>query len=103
MGRISSGVVGVVLYEIGAELLSELFERVQAQAVAIGSGNAWRELDLHQAFRPELRQVVLEDRKSTRLNSSHAKISNAVFGLKKSLTIPTLLQAPRFGPQPLLE
>src|SRR3712207_7291240 len=33
-----------------------------------------------------------EDRKSTRLNSSHANISYAVFCLKKKKTIPTLLR-----------
>src|SRR5690606_39579509 len=32
---------------------------------------------------PEVNRVVLEDRKSTRLNSSHVKISYAVFCLKK--------------------
>src|SRR3712207_7496020 len=32
-----------------------------------------------------------EDRKSTRLNSSHANISYAVFCLKKKKTSPTLL------------
>src|SRR2546430_13425052 len=31
----------------------------------------------------QLRPVVLEDRKSTRLNSSHSQISYAVFCLKK--------------------
>src|SRR3712207_6870150 len=34
-------------------------------------------------FSPEGAQVVLRDRKSTRLNSSHANISYAVFCLKK--------------------
>src|SRR5690606_41758010 len=38
-------------------------------------------------------QGVLEDRKSTRLNSSHVKISYAVFCLKKKQTSP----APREG------
>src|SRR5690606_33087302 len=32
-----------------------------------------------------LRKLVLEDRKSTRLNSSHVKISYAVFCLKKKI------------------
>src|SRR3712207_8487624 len=32
---------------------------------------------------PERRRLVAEDRKSTRLNSSHANISYAVFCLKK--------------------
>src|SRR3712207_8845154 len=34
---------------------------------------------------PHLRRVVAVDRKSTRLNSSHANISYAVFCLKKSM------------------
>src|SRR3712207_7794174 len=35
--------------------------------------------------------AVLEDRKSTRLNSSHANISYAVFCLKKNTYFPTTL------------
>src|SRR3712207_7392714 len=35
--------------------------------------------------------VLGEDRKSTRLNSSHANISYAVFCLKKNTTIPYFL------------
>src|SRR3712207_7498073 len=35
--------------------------------------------------RPEQKTVILEDRKSTRLNSSHANISYAVFCLKKKI------------------
>src|SRR5690606_41575502 len=36
-------------------------------------------------FTPELRAAIFEDRKSTRLNSSHVKISYAVFCLKKKI------------------
>src|SRR3712207_8512321 len=36
--------------------------------------------------RSALVEVVLQDRKSTRLNSSHANISYAVFCLKKKMT-----------------
>src|SRR5436309_8274670 len=35
------------------------------------------------------------DRKSTRLNSSHVKISYAVFCLKKKKSLPTARKAPR--------
>src|SRR3712207_7199061 len=42
---------------------------------------------LLQEFLPALRQYLL-DRKSTRLNSSHANISYAVFCLKKKKTSP---------------
>src|SRR3712207_6882262 len=46
-------------------------------------------LELHQAPDPELVPVVLgADRKSTRLNSSHANISYAVFCLKKKKKNP---------------
>src|SRR3712207_7987053 len=38
---------------------------------------------------PEQQLVANEDRKSTRLNSSHANISYAVFCLKKKKTINT--------------
>src|SRR3712207_7619977 len=39
-----------------------------------------------------LRDAVEQDRKSTRLNSSHANISYAVFCLKKKNIKPTLLR-----------
>src|SRR3712207_6891394 len=43
-------------------------------------------LDLKQFIEPCRRQRVMRDRKSTRLNSSHANISYAVFCLKKKTT-----------------
>src|SRR5256886_8350544 len=46
-----------------------------------------------------------QDRKSTRLNSSHSQISYAVFCLKKQATLTApdrrLLPAQTFGPRPL--
>src|SRR3712207_8535761 len=39
-----------------------------------------------------------EDRKSTRLNSSHANIPSAVFCLKKQFTPPRDTRTPRRGP-----
>src|SRR5947209_16607087 len=41
------------------------------------------------AYRPERETEILRDRKSTRLNSSHANISYAVFCLKKKKKIKT--------------
>src|SRR3712207_7447477 len=41
----------------------------------------------HQLRRDEHVVVAVEDRKSTRLNSSHANISYAVFCLKKKITL----------------
>src|SRR3712207_7660883 len=38
--------------------------------------------------REALRPLVEEDRKSTRLNSSHANISHAVFCLQQNFTMP---------------
>src|SRR3712207_8355760 len=57
-------------------LASQLFE--QRTKVAAELGDA-RRRDAHRDVPP----AVLEDRKSTRLNSSHANISYAVFCLKK--------------------
>src|SRR3712207_6960351 len=37
----------------------------------------------HLAYAPEIAEAMLRDRKSTRLNSSHANISYAVFCLEK--------------------
>src|SRR3712207_8420382 len=49
-------------------------------------------LQLQQALEPVARRADLEaqDRKSTRLNSSHANISYAVFCLKKKKLVDTL-------------
>src|SRR3712207_7761296 len=43
---------------------------------------------------------LLTDRKSTRLNSSHANISYAVFCLKKKKHMHRLLPLPRLRPHP---
>src|SRR5258707_2976382 len=52
-------------------------------AVARMSGELFREPDAHLGF------ILWGDRKSTRLNSSHANISYAVFCLKKQKTRTT--------------
>src|SRR3712207_8529105 len=39
--------------------------------------------DIHPTWSPDGRTIAFSDRKSTRLNSSHANISYAVFCLKK--------------------
>src|SRR3712207_6990162 len=46
--------------------------------------------DLHGCHRKKLLRSGRADRKSTRLNSSHANISYAVFCLKKKKTIKTV-------------
>src|SRR3712207_7311397 len=56
---------------LGLPLMSTL-----ALSVAIGDGENNRGTEVRMSF-------ALEDRKSTRLNSSHANISYAVFCLKK--------------------
>src|SRR3712207_8143190 len=61
---------------------------------AAGSDSRGRrgQCDLLHSARRRLRAAVSEDRKSTRLNSSHANISYAVFCLKKKKeTSPPLL------------
>src|SRR3712207_8797985 len=54
--------------------------------------NAWVERRLDLQGEDSLEDLVLfvGDRKSTRLNSSHANISYAVFCLKKKTTITTM-------------
>src|SRR3712207_7402286 len=47
------------------------------------SGGEWQRLAVARAFMRELPLLFVLDRKSTRLNSSHANISYAVFCLKK--------------------
>src|SRR5690606_41601962 len=57
-------------------------EWIWALALAFGLATAF-EVPTRQSYLVEL--VPAEDRKSTRLNSSHAKISYAVFCLKKKI------------------
>src|SRR2546427_4575668 len=76
---------------------SHLAERVHAGVGASGAGHVHvvlrdladgrfnRSLDGRQV-RLDLPTVVVGDRKSTRLNSSHSQISYAVFCLKKKKT-----------------
>src|SRR5690554_7001209 len=53
------------------------------------SADAWNRMQedypevTHKVFPPEVIEALREDRKSTRLNSSHVRISYAVFCLKK--------------------
>ena len=56
---------------------------VAAGAVVIDDGSAFRMEDTVPLVVPEVNGADVEDRKSTRLNSSHALISYAVFCLKK--------------------
>src|SRR5690554_4885642 len=58
------------------------------QPVRVEDGDKWAELTPHQGFRidfaidfdhPAIANTVQQDRKSTRLNSSHVRISYAVF------------------------
>src|SRR5947209_13388052 len=66
---------------------SEMVEDRDPLAVEVDAG-VRRRRPAHQQRAPEVRgaihaRKVLQDRKSTRLNSSHANISYAVFCLKK--------------------
>src|SRR2546430_908299 len=65
----------------GLHFTSELLARIRAKGVAV------TELDLHVGpgtFKPvQESDIANQDRKSTRLNSSHSQISYAVFCLKK--------------------
>src|SRR3712207_8810197 len=51
------------------------------------AGEVTDEAALRAALHDRMTETVLADRKSTRLNSSHANISYAVFCLKKKKTI----------------
>src|SRR3712207_7650486 len=69
---------------------AEQMERLRAQISAMCTG--WDVATVHEIVRETLR-----DRKSTRLNSSHANISYAVFCLKKkNITSTTFLQTGDF-------
>src|SRR3712207_8780062 len=55
-------------------------------AYMFGSGGHDLAVDVEEAFDVICRESWCQDRKSTRLNSSHANISYAVFCLKKKTT-----------------
>src|SRR3712207_8296106 len=77
-----------------AELLPGEEETGQDHHAAhdLAEGRPRRVLDLEQLFGSELcLPPTLGDRKSTRLNSSHANISYAVFCLKKKKSILILI------------
>src|SRR5690606_40021270 len=82
------------LYQLGRFLIDEWHraalalrdERLRlarSQQLRIGAARAWGVLSLAGAVALLLWRAVEGDRKSTRLNSSHVKISYAVFCLKK--------------------
>src|SRR3712207_7271599 len=59
---------------------------VAIQAVEVGLDAPPAQARLGDPVVPALHELALRDRKSTRLNSSHANISYAVFCLKKNTT-----------------
>src|SRR5688572_7986504 len=66
------------------ELLEHLgFEAYRNERVQKLSGGTRQKLNLSISLLPDPAICILEDRKSTRLNSSHSQISYAVFCLKK--------------------
>src|SRR5947209_8849675 len=84
-----------------------LFRSPRAQALCpIPPGGEKRLEDAGQVFRWDAAAIIgntkLQDRKSTRLNSSHANISYAVFCLKKKKNTKTTVDpAPQYtSPNP---
>src|SRR3712207_7061878 len=76
---------GVGAVEVGVRRVGQVGRRARQRAVARLAGNAVAQaaaLDIRAGQGDGLGRV-LRDRKSTRLNSSHANISYAVFCLKK--------------------
>src|SRR3712207_8117140 len=77
---------------VGLELVEQadaaaLLREVEQHAAALALDHRQRALELLAAVAAQ--RVEHVDRKSTRLNSSHANISYAVFCLKKKKTINT--------------
>src|SRR5256885_13326834 len=72
--------------DVVVQLIQELQSLWQSRPEGVGNGmGAVRTgfAPVHASTSPFLVQVVVADRKSTRLNSSHLVISYAVFCLKK--------------------
>src|SRR3712207_8748579 len=77
-----------------SQLVAELSKEVGESADYLDTNRAYRsEKDVFEDFTQEERnQMFGVDRKSTRLNSSHANISYAVFCLKKKKSIHILIR-----------
>src|SRR3712207_6960550 len=77
------------------ELLLRVLDPLRHRLALLRLEQLLPDLLLHLGERRRLRRLDLperlEDRKSTRLNSSHANISYAVFCLKKKKNIPLCL------------
>src|SRR3712207_7086827 len=70
-----------------------------ALAAVLGYARGRRALWFRSPGQPEGRGVRVPDRKSTRLNSSHANISYGVFCLKKKKTAVSMHAQPRLARQ----
>src|SRR3712207_7715011 len=77
------------LGEIGEAQVSDLVGRID-EVIPSAARAVQPALDAGDVDGLALEVVIFEDRKSTRLNSSHANISYAVFCLKKKLPLTRL-------------
>src|SRR3712207_8979430 len=75
------------LFRSGRELLGDLS---LPPGVAVDTEDVFR-VGSYAMTLQHLQQLAVRDRKSTRLNSSHANISYAVFCLKKKNTDSTIM------------
>src|SRR3712207_6931773 len=74
-----------------------------ALVLAVGTGGAWAATTIHGKLIKKntvtgnkVKKNTLTDRKSTRLNSSHANISYAVFCLKNKYNVDTIQSSSLF-------
>src|SRR5688572_32676100 len=92
-----------LLFFLNNTATTEIYTLSLHDALPISLRRAHRGLREHRKRAPDLRRAVArrqEDRKSTRLNSSHSQISYAVFCLKKKkLNSFVLLLDGVLGPQ----
>src|SRR3712207_7069997 len=90
VGKTTSTInLGAALTEFGRKVL--LIDLDPQGALSVGLGIPAQNMDrtIYNALME--RRTTLADRKSTRLNSSHANISYAVFCLKKKTTTSDML------------
>src|SRR3712207_2072338 len=90
-GRTSEGMDRTTADYIG--MLATVMNAMALQDSLEGLGVATRVqtgIEMNKVAEPYIRRRAVRDRKSTRLNSSHANISYAVFCLKKKKTVGTV-------------
>src|SRR2546427_4204518 len=85
VGLIFSGAIFISTYPSPGDILDKIEEFISNPKQCASSNSDFSKAAKSIAWDSEEMIIIEEDRKSTRLNSSHSQISYAVFCLKKKI------------------